>query len=251
MIAGLMSVHSLTVLFCLFGRCQWDLSTRRSVLSLPAHPGHPILAVTTLRDGGLLTQGKDGTVKLWDLNAVSSGSIGAAAPTPVRTIETHSYSFCKMQLCEETGSPLLLLPCEEASNFHLVDLRAPASAPPAQLIECESRVPRDENLEEQFLSRMDEKEAREFEELIASRPPQYERKVGMCMASKFFKPDNSATNAAAAGEQPCFRFLIFIFFLALFSAGSVRCLGDGRGSLWCVGHSSSEAFVATQFTQGD
>jgi WD40 repeat protein len=181
-------------IFCFDCVCKWDLTTRRSILSLSAHAGHPILALATLRDGNLITQGKDGTVKLWDMHARTSA--GAVNATPLRTIETHSYSFCKMQLCEESGAPLLLLPCEEASNFQLMDLRAPATDPPAQLIECEERVPRNESMEEEFFSRMDEKEAAEMQKLLASRPPQYQRKVGMCMAAKFFKPDNSNRNSS-------------------------------------------------------
>lgn len=162
--------------------------------TIAAHSGSPVLALQSLSDGRVLSQGKEGTVKLWSLDRPSE---------PLRTYQTHSYTFCKMQAVEPAdGSPLLMLPCEAASNLALMDLRAPPTDPPAQLIECEARVPRDEAAEEQFMSRLDEKELQELQALLAQRPVQYERKVGIVMAAKFFQPPSSAgADASAAGPN--------------------------------------------------
>ena len=134
-------------------------------------------------------------MKLWDL---------ARPSAPIRTIQTDSYTFFKMQLCEEAagGAPMLLLPCEASSNLSLVDLRAPPSAAPAQLIECEKPLPRNTDLEEQMMSRMDEKEAEEMKQILANRPTQYERKVGIVMAAKFFQPQLlDAANSSASSSS--------------------------------------------------
>lgn len=161
--------------------------------TIAAHSGSPVLALQSLSDGRVLSQGKEGTVKLWSLDRPSE---------PLVTYETNSYSFCKMQAVEPAdGSPLLMLPCEAASNLALMDLRAPPTDPPAQLIECEARVPRDEAAEEQFMSRLDEKEMQELQALLAHRPVQYERKVGILMAAKFFQPPSAAGPKAAPSSS--------------------------------------------------
>lgn len=164
----------------------WNLATRRSTLTIDAHPGAPVLALAPLGSHSLLSQGKEGTIKLWDLQS--------ACTTPLRTIQTDSYTFLKMQLAPLADTPLLLVPCETASNLALIDLRLPPSENDGavQLIECEKVIPRDPDVEESLMSRMDDKEAREMQE-FAHRPRQYERKVGIVMAAKFFQPDAEAT----------------------------------------------------------
>ena len=167
----------------------WNLATRRPTLTIDAHPGAPVLALVPLGSHSLLSQGKEGTIKLWDLQS--------SCTTPLRTLQTDSYTFFKMQLAPIPDAPLLLVPCETASNLALIDLRLPPSQNDGavQLIECEKAIPRDPVVEDSLMSRMDEKDAREMQEMLASRPRQYERKVGIVMAAKFFDPKAEANSS--------------------------------------------------------
>ena len=46
-------------------------------------------------------------------------------------------------------------------------------------------------MEESFRGRLNEKELSELDALLATQPPQYERKVGMVMAARFFQPGDT------------------------------------------------------------
>jgi WD40 repeat protein len=206
----------------------WDLATRRSVLKLAAHTG-PVLAVHALSDGKLISQGNDGLGKFWDVNSSTTAPVhtietesytffksqvvemtprwersnaasssfvvtAASGASPPSDSLSSSSTISPLPSSSYPSSPLLLLPCETASNMSLYDLRASATKE-VQLLEIEQRIPRDPHIEENFRSRLHQKEIDELDDLLAKQPPQYERKVGMAMAARFFQPGEDETSA--------------------------------------------------------
>ena len=64
----------------------WSLRTHRSVASIAAHAGSSVLALHALGTERLLSQGRDGFMRVWDVHA---GLCGPVLELPVR-----SYNFC-------------------------------------------------------------------------------------------------------------------------------------------------------------
>ena len=64
----------------------WSLRTHRSVASIAAHAGSSVLALHALGAERLLSQGRDGFMRVWDVHA---GLCGPVLELPVR-----SYNFC-------------------------------------------------------------------------------------------------------------------------------------------------------------
>lgn len=126
----------------------WSLQTRRVISSVDAHAGSSVLAVQALSNSRVLTQGRDGFVRLWD----ARGGFSA----PVRQLSTQSYNFCQfacsaglvgwssssLEATEndaaagadadalppdlDSGAPLLVLPSDDANELRMWDLRARA-----------------------------------------------------------------------------------------------------------------------------
>jgi WD40 repeat protein len=136
----------------------WDLEFRRPVVTLRAHQGNGgALAVAALGDGArLLSQGREGRVKVWDvatLRASDGDGAGAnqsseaataaksANSLPLRAVETSPVSFCRVATCAEEPE-LFLAPSPRAENTLLLhDARLPRAA---MEIACEdARLPPD------------------------------------------------------------------------------------------------------------
>eukprot|EP01051_Picozoa_sp_SAG22_P017957 SAG22_NODE_2897_length_2118_cov_2.553739_1_plen_298_part_00 len=97
----------------------WNMATRRTSVQVDAAHNASLLHFAFVGDGctQLLSQSKDNTVKLWDLQHSSSsssssssdgcggnGSAGAAAVTAVSTLENHDHSFCRMAVYDPTNT---------------------------------------------------------------------------------------------------------------------------------------------------
>ncbi|CAM9271103.1 unnamed protein product [Chrysoparadoxa australica] len=116
----------------------WSLRKRRPVSELLAHEKgngegcSGVLKVDTTQ-GKVMTQGRDGMVRVWDAETMSSGG----ECQPLSSIAIHSYHFCQFALVrwgeEGTSSgaldpgSALLTPCEEQGDLELWDLREPSS----------------------------------------------------------------------------------------------------------------------------
>eukprot|EP01137_Pigoraptor_chileana_P014782 Opistho-2@69871 len=98
------------------------MNTRRSSLTLPhAHDKKGVVALDYLPGSPLLlSQGRDGAVKLWDLQ----GSLSE----PVSTLPMECITFCKMSPMhggadDASGSHLLATPCSDAEKIDIWDTR--------------------------------------------------------------------------------------------------------------------------------
>eukprot|EP00968_Pinguiococcus_pyrenoidosus_P011293 scaffold903_cov262-Pinguiococcus_pyrenoidosus.AAC.28 len=123
----------------------WQLRQRRELACLVAHGGEALLQARFLRapDGaeGVLSQGRDGKVKIWLLETLLDGAAAAAA-APLRELDTGAQHFCKALCadwqedtiereadgndCHPGRNPFLVVtPSFELSTALLWDLRAP------------------------------------------------------------------------------------------------------------------------------
>eukprot|EP01112_Ceratiomyxa_fruticulosa_P008745 TRINITY_DN2264_c0_g1_i1.p1 TRINITY_DN2264_c0_g1~~TRINITY_DN2264_c0_g1_i1.p1 ORF type:complete len:354 (-),score=55.95 TRINITY_DN2264_c0_g1_i1:244-1305(-) len=99
----------------------WNLQTKRLGFRTQAHKtgvsegSGGIISIESLSDGKVITQGRDGFVKLWDIKARTD--------TPLSSLETHSNSFGKCGVFEGGVSPLISVPSpDNASQVFLWDL---------------------------------------------------------------------------------------------------------------------------------
>eukprot|EP00727_Mastigamoeba_balamuthi_P013022 m51a1_g8342 hypothetical protein (429) ;mRNA; f:18901-20688 len=99
----------------------WDLATRRPRVRWMAHDKFSVLALHFLPDGRLLSQGRDGMAKLWDL--ADGGEPRCSAVIPTRC---SAFTRC----CLAAAGSLLACTAEDASQVHLWDaLGRSGSAP--------------------------------------------------------------------------------------------------------------------------
>lgn len=115
----------------------WDISTRRVCASWQAHAAG-VLATVPLPSGCLLTHGRDGLMRIWDLNdgcrVTSSNKIDTPMPMCTMSMYTGGHTFCKASLVQSVGhiktidvekntdenvpfNSLLAAPSTEASNI--------------------------------------------------------------------------------------------------------------------------------------
>ena len=67
----------------------WSLRTHRPIASVAAHPGASVLALHTLGGERLLSQGRDGFMRVWD---VHNGLQGPLLELPARSLGD-TYGF--------------------------------------------------------------------------------------------------------------------------------------------------------------
>ena len=118
----------------------WSLRTHRPTTSVAAHPGSSVLALHVLGGERLLSQGRDGFIRLWDVRD--------SLRRPLLELPVRSYNFCGVAPSPsasaatewesggegEVGAPprVLAVPDMDAQHVLLWDLRC-ARARVAQL----------------------------------------------------------------------------------------------------------------------
>lgn len=71
----------------------WDTLQHRTISSSWVHSAaHGIVTIAACGENGVISQGRDGTVKYWDVGD------GDLSKSPTATIKTNSYHFCKLSL---------------------------------------------------------------------------------------------------------------------------------------------------------
>mmetsp|Transcript_4654 Transcript_4654/g.5576 ORF Transcript_4654/g.5576 Transcript_4654/m.5576 type:complete len:232 (-) Transcript_4654:246-941(-) len=81
----------------------WNLERRRVVAEWAPHPNMSVLKVHTFSPHKMLSQGRDGTIKIWDISRIDSTKVSCTFSEPERTFETGSYHFCE---CSPTRWPV-------------------------------------------------------------------------------------------------------------------------------------------------
>ncbi|CAI5478982.1 unnamed protein product, partial [Closterium sp. Yama58-4] len=125
----------------------WSLATHRPVARHRLHGSHagiiamdavPPATVAPSLAHSLLTQGRDGVVRCWAVESVTSASSGSAAPpSPLFTVHTGAFTLCRMALpslaspapCHPPPPPpcdgaLVSAPCSGASEPRAAHARA-------------------------------------------------------------------------------------------------------------------------------
>lgn len=93
---------------------KWDMKIRRISSTLQAHPGHSVLWMDFTQTGSLLTQGRDGLVKVWSLNE--------ARWTETGTMKSSAMGFCGACLLETKN--LIATPSDAQSQVDILDLNS-------------------------------------------------------------------------------------------------------------------------------
>jgi WD40 repeat protein len=99
----------------------WSLHTHRSVAFKAAHPGQPVLGIHGVGDSHVLTQGRDGFVRTWDLRDGIRG--------PLLECDVTTFSFCQAVPVSASGEgaeptqPLIAMPSPDAQEVVLWDSR--------------------------------------------------------------------------------------------------------------------------------
>lgn len=103
----------------------WSLHTHRSVAFKAAHPGHPVLGIHGVGDSHVLTQGRDGFVRTWDLRDGIRG--------PLLECDVTTFCFCQAVPIPAAGGldqegsghtqPVIAMPSPDAQEVVLWDSR--------------------------------------------------------------------------------------------------------------------------------
>ncbi|XXQ31698.1 WD domain, G-beta repeat [Plasmodiophora brassicae] len=94
----------------------WSLVTRRATRVIQSgHGKHGVLSLASMASSELVSQGRDGYVKLWDLNATGDS-------TPSSTVDTSSRSFCRMAVLPERS--VVIVPSADCDEVCLWNMKA-------------------------------------------------------------------------------------------------------------------------------
>lgn len=180
----------------------WSLRTRRPLASVAAHPGNSILSVQAISGARVLTQGRDGFVRLWDANDGLRG--------PLLQLTTRCYNFCQFacsaSLVNWSGTfeaaaldvarddPLLADESGDRKKTEHDVSAGDASSSGQPLL----ALPSDDALELLLWDVRDRSPARKLQ------PSDAHGKVGMCMCARFARGDSMLLSGWEDGSLQTF-----------------------------------------------
>ncbi|KAH6760979.1 Transducin/WD40 repeat-like superfamily protein [Perilla frutescens var. hirtella] len=168
----------------------WDTLQRRTISSSWVHSAaHGIISIAAAGESRVISQGRDGTIKFWDI-----GEAGLAR-TPLTTIKTNSYHFCKLSLLSNPDSGIM--PTEVMENHLGAEVSGGSDAEGRNYVATAG----------EDLSVVEIWDVNTAEKLVKLPPISLDRRStksrGMCMAVRAFLPSEteSFANVVAGFED--------------------------------------------------
>ncbi|KAM7518205.1 hypothetical protein LguiB_017167 [Lonicera macranthoides] len=161
----------------------WDTVQHRTMASAWVHSAaHGIICVATsplIGDNKVVSQGKDGTVKCWDLED------GGLSRVPSLTIRTNCYHFCKLSLMKKPSAS-----ARQSEVRDTADTESCSTLQEGEHIEGPKYVAMagEQSSEVEI---WDLNTAERFAQLPQCSPNQATKGRGMCMAVQAFLPSES------------------------------------------------------------
>lgn len=169
----------------------WDTLQRRAISSSWVHSAaHGIISIAAAGESRVISQGRDGTIKFWDLEEAG------LSRSPLTTIRTKSYHFCKLSLLDKSHAEIK--PTEVAKNHQETEASGSVISPTKLDGGLEAEGHSYVATAGEDLSVVEIWDVSTAEKLVTLSPSSVDHSTksrGMCMAVRAFLPSEADTYA--------------------------------------------------------